>query len=84
MAGFNAPNDNTARQYAQRGQFNSRDLDSALTWVNARRTAKGLPLIGLPTNTSEDHSDDDAEVVISLPAPTGFGSLRQNSVTAAI
>ena len=25
----------TARQYAQRGQFNPRDLDSALTWVNA-------------------------------------------------
>ena len=65
----------TARQYAQRGQFNPRDLDAALTWVNARRTAKGLPLIGLPTNTSEDHSDDDAEVVISFPAPTGFGSL---------
>ena len=63
----------TARQYAQRGQFNPRDLDSALTWVNARRTAKGLPLIGLPTD--EAISDDDAEVVISLPAPTGFGSL---------
>ena len=65
----------TVRQYAQRGQFNPRSLDSALTWVNARRTAKGLPLIGLPTNTSEDHSNDDAEVVTSMPAPTGFGSL---------
>ena len=64
----------TARQYAQRGQFDPRDLDSALKWINARRTAKGLPLIGLPTTTSEDHSDDDSEVVISLPAPTGFGS----------
>ena len=64
----------TAKQYAQRGQFDSRDLDSLLTWVNDRRIAKGLPLIGLPTNTSEDHSDDDAEVVISIPAPTGFGS----------
>src|SRR5690606_4279399 len=37
----------TARQYAQRGQFDSRVLDSLLTWVNDRRTEKGLPLIGL-------------------------------------
>ena len=51
----------TARQYAQRGQFNPRDLDSALAWVNARRTAKGLPLIGLPTEVSEAVSDDDSE-----------------------
>lgn len=64
----------TAKQYAQRGQFDSRDLDSLLTWVNDRRTKKRRPLIGLPSNTSEDHSNDDAEVVISLPAPTGFGS----------
>jgi hypothetical protein len=64
----------TARQYAQRGRFDPRDLDSALTWVNARRTAKGLPLIGLPT-TSEDHSIDDPDVATSMPAPTGFGSL---------
>lgn len=41
---------NTVRKYAQRRQFNPRDLDSALAWVNARRTAKGLPVIGLPTN----------------------------------
>ena len=65
----------TARQCAQRGQFNPRDIDSALTWVNARRTAKGLPPIGLPTNTSEDLANDDADVATSMPAPTGFGSL---------
>ena len=59
---------NTVRQYAQRGQFNPRDLDSALAWVNARRTAKGLPLIGLPTDVSEAVSDDDSEVVTSAPA----------------
>jgi hypothetical protein len=53
----------TARQYAQRGQYNPRDLDSTLTWVNARRTAKGLPLIGLPTDVGEAVSDDDSEVV---------------------
>ena len=54
---------NTVRQYAQRGQFNPRDLDSALAWVNARRTAKGLPLIGLPTDVGEAVSDDDSQVV---------------------
>jgi hypothetical protein len=72
----------TARQYAQRGQFNPRDLDSALTWINARRTAMGLPLIGLPTNTSEDHSNDDAEVVTSTPAPVQTGLLIYNPLTA--
>ena len=54
---------NSARQYAQRGQFDSRDLDSALTWVNARRTAKGLPLIGLATEVGEAVSDEDSEAV---------------------
>lgn len=61
----------TARQYAQRGQFNPRDLDSTLTWVNARRNAKGLPLIGLPTDVGEDVSDDDSEAVTSAPAEKG-------------
>jgi hypothetical protein len=53
----------TVRQYAQRCQFNPRDLDSALAWVNARRTAKGLPLIGLPTKVGEAVPDDDSEEV---------------------
>ena len=71
---------NTVRQYAQRGQFNPRDLDSALTWVNARRTAKGLPLIGLPTD--EAVSDDDSETVSSTPAPVQTGLLIYNPLTA--
>ena len=70
----------TARQYAQRGQFDSRDLDSALTWVNARRTAKGLPLIGLPSD--EAVSDDDSETVTSTPAPVQTGLLVYNPMTA--
>jgi len=84
----------TARQYAQRGQFNPRDLDSALTWVNARRTAKGLPLIGLPTD--EAVSDEDSETVTretpffikrlpgvtSTPAPVQTGLLIYNPMTA--
>ncbi len=74
---------NTVRQYAQRGQFNPRDLDSALTWVNARRTAKGLPLIGLPTEVGEAVSDDDSETVTSTPAPVQTGLLIYNPLTAS-
>ena len=72
----------TARQYAQRGQFDSRDLDSALTWVNARRTAKGLPLIGLPSDVGETVSDEDSEAVTSTPAPVQTGLLNYNPMTA--
>ena len=86
----------TAKQYAQRGQFDSRDLDSLLTWVNARRTAKGLPLIGLPTEVGEAVSDDDSEAVTretplfikrppgvtSPPAPVQTGLLNYNPLTA--
>ena len=72
---------NTVRQYAQRGQFNPRDLDSALAWVNARRAAKGLPLIGLPSD--EAVSDDDSEAVTSTPAPVQTGLLNYNPMTAS-
>ena len=54
----------TARRYAQRGLFDSRDLDSVLAWVNGRRAAQGLPLLGLPTDdASPAHSDDTATPV---------------------
>ncbi|TWU08908.1 hypothetical protein CA54_41470 [Symmachiella macrocystis] len=46
----------TARQYTQRGQFDPRSLDSLLKWVNARRTAKGLPLIGIPDQAYTEQS----------------------------
>ena len=36
----------TAKQYAHRGEYDSRCLDSVLRWVNGRRAAKGLSLIG--------------------------------------
>mgnify|MGYP000206300806 CR=1 FL=1 len=39
---------NSAKQNANRGEFDSRSLDSALTWINARRTAIGLSMIGIP------------------------------------
>ena len=72
----------TARQYAQRGQFDSRNLDSLLTWVNARRTAKGLPLIGLPTDVGEAVSDEDSAAVTSTPVPVQAGLLIYNPMTA--
>jgi hypothetical protein len=52
----------TARQYAQRGQFDPRNLDSLLAWVNARRTMKGLPTIGRVV------SDEDLPIT-SIPPP---------------
>ena len=72
----------TARQYAQRGQFDSRNLESVLYWVNTRRDAKGLPLIGLPTDVGEAVSDDDPEVVTSTPASVETGLLNYNPMTA--
>jgi hypothetical protein len=74
---------NTVRQYAQRGQFNPRDLDSALAWVNARRTAKGLPLLGLPTDVAEAGSDEESQAVASMPAPVQTGLLFYNPITAS-
>ena len=53
----------TARRYAQRGLFDSRDLDSVLAWVNGRRAAQGLPLIGLPEGENQTASDGAATPV---------------------
>ena len=61
----------TAKQYAHRGKYDSRSLDSALRWVNGRRAAKGLPLIGLPSENARDAEkcSDDNSNMISTPAP---------------
>jgi len=72
----------TARQYAQRGQFDSRNLDSLLAWINARRTAKGLPLIGLANEVGEAVNEEDSEAVTSTPAPVQRGLLNYNPMTA--
>ncbi len=48
---------NTARRYAQRGEYDARDLDSVLAWVNRRRAAQGLPLIGLPDGDNQASDD---------------------------
>lgn len=76
----------TAKQYAQRGQFDSRDLESVLCWVNSRRGGKGQPPIGLVADNAaeaEAHSDDDdPKVVTSMFARTETGSpLRYDPMT---
>ena len=60
----------TAKQYAHRGEYDSRSLDSVLRWVNGRRAAKGLPLIGLPSENATDaeNCSDDNSNMISRPA----------------
>jgi hypothetical protein len=57
----------TAKQYAHRGEYDSRSLDSVIRWVNGRRAGKGLPLIGMP---SESHPEAEADCTVPfLPAP---------------
>ena len=46
----------TLRTYATRGQFKRDDIESVLEWVNARRQAAGIPLIGEPENKSEENT----------------------------
>ncbi len=54
----------TARQYAQRGQFDPRNISSVLCWVNARRQRLGLQMIGVPDGDNQD----DARTTTSAPA----------------
>ena len=50
----------TVKRYAQRGQFDPRDLDSVLSWVNSRRPRQGEPLIGLSDDNPAVSDDDTA------------------------
>jgi hypothetical protein len=54
---------NTARRYAHRGEYNSRNLTSVMEWINRRRAAQGLPLIGIPDGDNPAVSDDTATPV---------------------
>ncbi len=49
----------TVKRYAQRGQFDPRDLEAVLRWINERRQRQGEPLIGLPDGDYQTASDDD-------------------------
>ena len=62
----------SAKQYAHRGEYDPRNLDSVLRWVNGRRAAKGLPLIGLPSENATDAencSDDNSNMISKLALP---------------
>jgi len=37
----------TARQYASRGLYDPRDIDSVLHWANARRAKRGIEPVGV-------------------------------------
>ena len=69
----------TARQYAQRGQFDPRSLESLLGWVNARRTAKGLPMIGAPGGDYPVASDARTTTSTALTAGNGQRPVVQPS-----
>ncbi len=75
----------TARQYAHRHEYDPRDLDSVLRWVNKRRQLKGQPMIG--GHTSNLLEADESEVVNRSAAPPsnladGFDCCK--SVTDAV
>ncbi len=61
----------SAKQYAHRGNYDSRSLDSVLRWVNGRRAAKGLPLIGLPSENAPnaENCSDGSSNMSPTPAP---------------
>jgi hypothetical protein len=44
----------TASQYAHRGEYDPRNLENVLRWVNGRRAAKGVSLIGAPLKNAPD------------------------------
>jgi hypothetical protein len=70
----------TAKQYAHRGEYDSRCLDSVLRWVNGRRDAKGLPLIGMP---SESPPEAEANRTVPLVPVPQNGLLRYDPMTGS-
>ena len=61
---------NSVRAYASRGEFDPRDIDSVLRWVNARRARRSLPLIGIPDEFQPPISADSPTVENSTEKPT--------------
>ena len=70
----------TAKQYAHRGEYDPRSLDSVLQWVNARRAAKGLPLIEMPSKTHPEVRPDCTVPFLSAPQN---GILRYDPMTGS-
>lgn len=70
----------TAKQYAHRGEYDSRSLESVLRWINSRRAATGQYMIGMPSeNPPETESD---RTVQFLQAPQN-GLLRYDPMTGS-
>ena len=62
----------TANQYAHRGEYDPRNLENVLQWVNGRRAAKGLSLLGAPSENASVAlrcSDDKSNVSFPLASP---------------
>lgn len=61
----------TVWKYANRGDFDARDLESCLIWINERRKSKGWELIGIPGKAPElpnmDTSENETVDVTPLP-----------------
>ena len=58
----------TAKQYAHRGKYDPRDLQSVLRWINSRRAARGRPLIGQPFEPVFEPDSDENAVVLPVPS----------------
>ena len=70
----------TAKQYAHRGEYDPRNLESILRWINGRRAGRGLSLIGIP---SENVSEAEPVFAVAfLPEPKN-GQLRYDPVTGS-
>ena len=54
----------TVRNCASRGDFDPRDIESVLCWVNSRRQRLGLAMIGVPDGDNQV----DAPTTTSTPA----------------
>jgi hypothetical protein len=70
----------TAKQYAHRGEYDPRCLDSVLRWINGRRDAKGLPLIGMP---SESHPEAETDCTVPFLSAPQNGILRYDPMTGS-
>lgn len=69
---------NTARQYAHRGEYDPRNLENVLRWINGRLAQRGLPLIGVPP---ENGSATEAySPVVSKPEPCQNGLLYYDPI----
>ncbi|MFN7877420.1 MAG: hypothetical protein ACK5PB_19020 [Pirellula sp.] len=64
MAGVSG---DTAKQHRNRGEYDPRNLDNLLQWVNVRRTVRGLPMIGVPPKNGTVAKDYYSGVSVPLP-----------------